>query len=202
MSKTAWIIGASSGIGRSLAIKLSQEGLNVILSARREAELVEVQKNLSSTAKSLVLPCNVVNLESMRMAFEKLSNFVKNPDLIIFAAGIYEPMYLKDYDHKICLDTLNVNLIGAFNLFSIIHPLALEKSSSLHLVWIASVAGYRGLPSSCAYGASKAALINFAETQKSELSQLNTKVQVVNPGFVKTRLTDRNKIKCSYEIYI
>ena len=110
---------------------------------------------------------------------------------MVFAAGIYTPMSLKHYNHQQSLETLNVNLTGAFNVFETLKEEALSEKRC-HFVWISSVAGYRGLPNSGAYGVSKAALINFAEIQRVELERHNTKVQVVNPGFVKTRLTDKN----------
>ena len=113
---------------------------------------------------------------------------------MIFAAGVYQPMPLKVFDLNDANKTIDINLKGAFNAFSIIREDAFSHDA-MHLVWIASVAGYRGLPNSAAYGVSKAGLISFAEMQRSELESHNTKVQVVNPGFVKTRLTKKNAFK-------
>lgn len=190
--KTAWIIGASYGIGRALAENLNQQGWNLVLSARTEKPLKDLQKGLSSEGETWVVPCDVAKEPSLKKAYEKIQKISGKVDLVVFAAGIYTPTSLEQYNHKDALNTLNVNLSGAFNVFEVIRSHALDPRRPLHLVWVASVAGYRGLPNSGAYGASKAALINFAEVQRAELGAFNTKVQVVNPGFVKTRLTDKN----------
>lgn len=190
--KTVWIVGASAGIGKALALKLAQEGYNLVLSARTQKSLLDLQKLLPKNCQSLVAPCDVVSGESLKAALEKAKEKFGVVDTVVFAAGIYQPMFLKDYNHEMSLQTLEVNLKGAFNLYEVLYPQIVDSSSCLHLVWIASVAGYRGLPGAGAYGVSKAALINFAEIQRAEFFSFQTKVQVVNPGFVKTRLTDKN----------
>lgn len=191
MAKVAWIIGASSGIGRALSIKLSQEGYRLAVSARSSEPLSNLLKALKGTHHS-IHPCDVSQLKTVQKAYQDIIGFFPTLDLIVFAAGIYIPMSLDQYDHKKSLETLEVNLTGAFNVFEVIKKQAFSKDHPLHLAWISSVAGYRGLPNSGAYGVSKAGLINFAETQRTELKNCNTKVQVINPGFVKTRLTDKN----------
>jgi len=192
MSKVAWVIGASTGIGRALSKKLAQEGYVLALSARTDGTLSTLGNEIEgSGAQSLCAPCDVTDLTSLQEAKEKILRKFKKIDLMIFAAGIYTPMSLKNYNHQQSLETLHVNLTGAFNVFYTLKDEALSEKTC-HLVWVSSVAGYRGLPNSGAYGVSKAALINFAEIQRVELEQYNTKVQVVNPGFVKTRLTDKN----------
>jgi len=188
MSNTAWIIGASSGIGEALAYKLASEGYALTLSARREESLNALAKQLKDPEAHSVIPCDVSDLSSLRSAYEALEDL----SLVIFAAGIYEPMGMHEYNHDTALKTLSVNLTGAFNLYEVVQKQAIDPSKFLHIAWIASVAGYRGLPNSCAYGVSKAGMINLAEIQRTELEQFNTKVQVINPGFVKTRLTDKN----------
>lgn len=192
MSKVAWVIGASTGIGKALSQKLSTEGYTVALSARTEEALSSFREELEALGSyALCVPCDVTDLESLKNAKEMILKDFKSIDLMVFAAGIYTPMSLKHYNHQQSLETLNVNLTGAFNVFETLKEEALSEKKC-HLVWISSVAGYRGLPNSGAYGVSKAALINFAEIQRIELENHNTKVQVVNPGFVKTRLTDKN----------
>lgn len=191
MSDVVWIIGAGSGIGQALAKRLSFKNHKICLSSRRKDALETVRQELHGS-DHLVLPCDVVDSTSLQSAFDKIIETFGRLDKVIFAAGIYTPMPLQNYQHEDAIQTLDVNLKGAFTLFHVLHPYLFSKKSDIHLVWIASVAGYRGLPGSGAYGVSKAGLINFAEIQKLELQDLNTKVQLVNPGFVKTRLTDKN----------
>lgn len=192
MSQTAWILGASAGIGKALAKELACQGYQLVLSARSEEPLTELLDALPHPNRHRVVTCDVSSLESVHSAFSTFQEKSQKLDLVIYLAGIYQPMLLKDYDHDMSLKTLEVNLTGAFNVFEVLRPQALDPKQSLHLVWTASVAGYRGLPSACAYGVSKAALLNFAEIQRLELSSRQTKVQVINPGFVQTRLTDKN----------
>lgn len=200
MADTAWIIGASSGIGKDLAIQLSNQGYNVILSARSEDGLISVKNELNKQVQSWIFACDVAKKKSVEQTFDQINLQGIKPNLVVFAAGIYQQMALVNYDHELCLNTLSVNLIGAFNVFDGLKKWVFDTSHHLHLVWIASVAGYIGLPNSGAYSPSKAALINFAQIQKAELEKFNNKIQVVNPGFVKTRLTDKNKFPMPFII--
>lgn len=192
MTRTAWIIGASSGIGKALALNLSRERYDLALSARSQEPLQDILKGLPKGPKNTSHPCDVSELKTLQAAYKAILGEHGKVDLMIFAAGVYTPMPLSEYDHKKSLATLDVNLTGALNTFEVIKEAATSKDHPLHLVWIGSVAGYRGLPNSCAYGISKAGLMSFAEIQRTELKELNTKVQLVSPGFVKTRLTDKN----------
>ncbi len=200
MTKIAWIIGASTGIGKATARCLQDDGYGVVLSSRRKDSLVKAAKDMSSQTSVMTVPCDVTDLESLHTAKTQILNSHGKIDLVVFMAGIYDPMSLKDYDHKKALMTLDVNLKGAFHVFEAMRQEALDPLTPLHLAWTASVAGYRGLPNSGAYGASKAALINFVEIQKAELKNFNTKVQIINPGFVKTRLTDKNDFEMPMQI--
>lgn len=192
MTKVAWIIGASFGIGRSVALKLAEEDYVLALSARNSKPLEALLKEFPKNNSHSIHPCDVSKTKTLQKAYENIIKTHKQLDLVIFAAGIYWPMPLLKYDHKKSSEILDVNLGGALNTFEVVKDFATSREHFFHLVWIASVAGYRGLPNACTYGVSKAGLINFAETQRIELKALNTKVQVVNPGFVKTRLTDKN----------
>lgn len=189
-----WLIGASSGIGEALAIDLAEKGHKIILSARNETHLNAIASQIGKE-KCYVGRCDVLDLKSLQDVY----NTFHTPDApitqVIFAAGIYDPMPLKNFDIVMANRIIDTNLKGALNVFEVIKNQACDPSMYLHLAWISSVAGYRGLPNSGAYGVSKAALINFAELQAAELSHLNTKVQVINPGFVRTQLTDKNTFK-------
>lgn len=192
MQKVAWVIGASSGIGQSLALHLGRSGYRVAISARTLESLRRVQQEMTLGSDCAVFTCDVQDVSTLERAYQEILTHYTQVDLIIYAAGIYTPMPLQSFDLKKAQEILSINLGGAFNVFHVIKERAFS-SHPLHLVWIASVAGFRGLPNSGAYGASKAGLISWAEIMRTELEPFYTKVQVVNPGFVKTRLTDLNQ---------
>lgn len=200
MTKTAWIIGGSSGIGKATARYLQDDGYTIILSARNKADLQTAQKDMCAKTPVMLVPCDVTDLSSLKKAKSDILKQYQSIDLMVFLAGVYDPMGLKNYDHDQSLFTINVNLMGMFNVFETLRPEALDPNTPIHLAWTASVAGFRGLPNSGAYGATKAAMINFAEIQRIELEGFNTKVQVINPGFVETRLTDKNDFEMPMRI--
>ena len=168
MKKVAWIIGASSGIGRALALQLANERYKLAISARSEKALSSVLKVLQGDQHSSY-PCDVSKLDTIKRAYNKIIKRYGHVDLLIFAAGVYTPMPLHQYDHKESLKILDINLTGALNTFEVIKSLATAKDQPFHLAWISSVAGYRGLPNSCTYGVGKSGLISFAEIQRVEL---------------------------------
>lgn len=201
--KNCWIIGASNGIGEELAIRLYNDGYNVAISARDEKKLLEIKSRLERNSlqknKILVAAFDVVDVFSFKQAFEKINADFLQIDLAIFASGIYQQMNLKNFDLDFAQKTLQVNLGGCLNFLSIIAPKMMSQKSG-HIVLLASVAGYRGLPESMAYGASKAGMINLAEGIYPELKACGISISVVNPGFVKTRLTDQNKFSMPFLI--
>lgn len=201
--KNCWIIGASNGIGEELAIKLYNDGYNVAISARDEKKLLEIKSRLEKNSvqknKVLVAAFDVVDADSFKQAFEKINAEFSQIDLAIFASGIYQQMNLKNFDLNFAQKILQVNLGGCLNFLSVIAPKMIERKSG-HIALIASVAGYRGLPESMAYGASKAGMINLAEGIYPELKSCGVALSVINPGFVKTRLTDQNKFSMPFLI--
>ena len=190
--QVAWIIGASSGIGRALAIALARKGYALALSARSSQPLSDLLQELPNTGTHRALPCDVTDPSTLHQAHQELLTHFGRLDLMIYGAGLYTPMPLINFDLSEARSILETNLLGALNVFDVLKDQATAKNTPLHLLWISSVAGYRGLPTSCAYGISKAGLTHFAEIQRVELSHLNTKVQIATPGFVKTRLSDKN----------
>ncbi len=183
--KHIWLIGASTGIGEALAQKLASQGAYLALSARSKDKLDALNQSLGGGHN--VLPLDVTNTQSLQDAVTAQSTI----DMIIFNAGIYTPMTVDDFDLSTCLDTVDVNLGGAFRLLDAVLPL-LRDGRCKHLVMVSSVAAYRGMLHSMAYGASKAALTNLVETLRVELAPRGVKIQLVSPGFVKTPLTDKN----------
>lgn len=198
-NKKIWIIGASSGIGEELALQLSKLGAILTISARSNSNLEKLHKKLHGGKNHLQIALDVCDLKSMADAYKIIKQKHGGVDCVIYNAGIYEPMNVANFDLLQAQKIVNINFEGALRTLSLLLEDYISQKSG-HLVFVASVAGYRGLANSLAYGASKAALINLAESLKIDLSPYNVKVQLVNPGFVKTRLTDKNKFKMPFII--
>jgi short-subunit dehydrogenase len=188
--KTVWLVGASSGIGEALARLLAQEGARLILSARNEEGLIRVRDSLTGEGHCL-LPLDVSDLEQVARCVDNLREQAVPLDMAFFAAGIYSPMPVTELNPTEAGKIADINLKGALYWVASIVPLLRQQGEGM-LVLTASVAGYRGLPQSFAYGASKAGVIHLAETLRLELASSPVEVRLVNPGFVKSRLTDKN----------
>ncbi|UWQ40875.1 SDR family NAD(P)-dependent oxidoreductase [Leisingera aquaemixtae] len=185
--KTIWLVGASHGLGRAVAQKLDQEGARLILSARSENALEELASELT---QAQAVPLDVTDAESVAEAARRAGPV----DALMYNAGAYEPMRTQDWDADAVLGMSDVNFTGALRVLGQIVP-AFVKAGRGDITLVGSLAGYRGLPASIGYGASKAALISLAETMRLDLRDSGVTVRVVNPGFIKTRLTDKNSFK-------
>ncbi len=187
-----WLVGGSTGIGKSLAEKLAQDPMNVIyISARSKEKLESLAKAYRNI---LALPCDITKDKDVTAAFNAIIKKHKTLNSIILNAGYYHPQSSVDVTIKDIKKHYDINLYGLMRCLVLAKDHFLEQKSG-HIAIVASVAGYRGLPNSFSYGSTKAALIHMAETLYIELSDKNIKVQVVNPGFVKTPLTDKNDFK-------
>ena len=183
-----WLVGASTGIGRALAEHLHALGAQVIVSARQQAAL---QDFVQQHPGSLALPLDVTDAAAVRAAAE--AALVAGPfDLVCYCAGYYKPMRATELDLPELLRHHEVNTVGALYLLDAVLPSLLARGRG-HLSLVSSVAGYRGLPQSLAYGPTKAALINLAETLYLDLQPKGLGVSVINPGFVETPLTAQNE---------
>ncbi|NBV06764.1 MAG: SDR family NAD(P)-dependent oxidoreductase [Proteobacteria bacterium] len=201
MSKSCWIIGASHGIGEALAKNYHVQGYNLILSARNLEKLEQIKSKLNSQNSTpvLVSKVDVCDRDSLAKACDEISKNYQKIDLIIFCSALYQPASVIGFDLVKAREIIEVNLVGVLNLFDVIIPkMVAQKSGQIGIV--ASVAGYRGLPNSFTYGASKAALINMCEGIYPELKRQNIDISVINPGFVKTRLTDQNTFSMPFII--
>lgn len=186
-----WLIGASTGIGRSLAEALHARGAQVIISARQQASLMEF---VAQHPGSQALTLDVTDREAVEHAAQQL-NAQGGLDLVCYCAGHYKPMRADAIDLDELLRHQQVNQTGALHVVAAVVPAMLSAARdgrSPHLSLVASVAGLRGLPQSLAYGPTKAALINLAETLFLDLRPKGVAVSVVNPGFVATPLTAQN----------
>lgn len=189
--KRVWLVGASSGIGRAVAAQLHAQGAQVIVSARQQALLASfTQEHPGSEA--LVL--DVTDAEAVQLAAARLQANA-SLDLVCYCAGHYTPMRADALALPELLRHQQVNLTGALHVLAAVVPGLLASAQAgraPHLSLVASVAGWRGLPQSLAYGPTKAALINLAETLFLDLRPRGVGVSVVNPGFVDTPLTRQN----------
>ncbi len=183
-----WIIGASSGIGAALARVLSAQGATLILSARSKDALESLRKELGR--QHHIYPLDVANYSDIESAINYITKTVKKLDRVIFMAAIYNPANIENMDVAFTKQLLEVNVLGAFHVAKATLPI-LQKQSEGQLALCASVAGYVGLPGGQPYSASKAALINFAESLYAEVPK-NIDIKVINPGFVRTPMTDKN----------
>lgn len=185
--KTYWLIGASEGLGRELARELCRAGARLILSARNAERLESLCAELSD-AQTMVL--DVTDTLAVREAV----NGIGSIDGVIYNVGTYEPMRATEWDTEVALMMVDVNFIGALRVLGELVPRFMQAGHG-DITLIGSLAGYRGLPASIGYGASKAALISLAETMRHDLKRSGVVVRVVNPGFIKTRLTEKNDFK-------
>jgi short-subunit dehydrogenase len=183
-----WIIGASSGIGAALARELSSGGATLVLSARSKNALEAIQNELGN--QHYIYPLDVANYGEVEGAANYITKTVGKIDRVVFMAAIYKPANIENMDVAFAKQLLEVNVLGAFHVVKAALPI-LQKQSSGQLALCASVAGYVGLPGGQPYSASKAALINFAESLHAEAPK-NIDIKVINPGFVRTPMTDKN----------
>jgi short-subunit dehydrogenase len=191
--KNIWLIGASEGIGRSLALKLDNDANNfLIISGRNNERLNNLSKELKKG--HLVLPFDVTNNDSVINAYKNIKSNGLKVDMLIYCAGYYKPMSSTSIEIEEVEKIIDVNLVSCIRVLTQVVPDFVENQAG-HIVLIGSVAGYIGLPNSIGYGSSKAGMISLAETLKSDLDRYKVKVQIINPGFVKTRLTDLNEFK-------
>lgn len=184
-AETVWIIGASDGIGAALAREYAARGARLILSARSEARLEALAESLGSA--HVVLPLDVADRDSVDAAADRVS-LLGPIDRVITLAAIYDPGKVAELDPGMAAKIVSVNLTGSFNVAQAAVPVLRDGGQ---LVLTGSVAGYVGLPQGQIYSATKAGVINLAESLRAELKG-RIDVRLVNPGFVDTRLTGKN----------
>jgi short-subunit dehydrogenase len=189
--KTYWLIGASEGLGRALAKIMADEGVDLILSARSESRLQEVADELSRPAR--IVGVDVSDSESVRAAAASIGPI----DGVVFLAGVYWPMAATEWNADDAETMMDVNLMGAMRVLGATVPDMVKRNAG-HIVLTGSLSGFRGLPGAIGYSASKAGIMSLAETMKSDLKSTSVEVQLVNPGFIRTRLTDKNNFSMPF----
>ena len=182
--KRVWLIGASSGIGAALACELARRGARLALSARDARKLQRIAIN-----GALPVPCDVTDTDSLAEARSSVLAALGGIDLVVYLAGDYVPMRADDFNLAVAEQVINVNFTAAMHVTAAVLP---DLRPGGGIAFVASVAGYRGLPKALCYGPGKAALIHFAEVLHLDLAPKGIGVWVINPGFVATPLTAKN----------
>lgn len=186
--QSVWITGASSGIGLDLARLMEDEAAQVAISARSRDKLQAAAKGHSWLT---AYPADVTDADALKRSVKDMEKAQGPVDLAVFCAGVWTLMDSPKMDLKAVRLGIEVNYMGVVNAIDAVLPGMLERGHG-HIAIVASVAGYRGLPKALAYGPTKAALINLAETLRAELAPHGITVSVVNPGFVDTPMTQGN----------
>jgi len=187
--KVVMITGASSGIGRGLAVALGTRGAKLGLVARRVEQLGELVAEIESLGgKALALPADVQSENSMRAAADELRAQFGPIDVLIANAGIGPTRDAAKLNAEEVANVMNVNVIGASNSVAAVLPEMIARGQG-QLVAISSLAAYRGVPKSAAYCASKAAVSSFFESLRLDLESRGVDVTIIHPGFIKTALT-------------
>lgn len=185
----AWIVGASSGIGAALAAELARRGWRVTVSARRQERLDALAATQPDAIDALAV--DVTKPVDVERAWAVLKDSTEAVSHVIYMAGDYAPMPLHDFAAEPFRHTLQINFLGAVTLLDAVMPDLIVRGSG-EIALTASVAGYRGLPRAAPYNTSKAALISLAESLQPELAAVGVRMRLIDPGFVRTSLTDKN----------
>jgi NAD(P)-dependent dehydrogenase (short-subunit alcohol dehydrogenase family) len=192
MTGVVWITGAGKGLGRAAAREYARRGWRVAASARSTGDLQTLVDETASLPGSITAyPHDVTDEAAVHAALDAIERDLGPVDLAVFNAGTHIPLTAEAFASAPFRTLIEVNILGVVHGLAAILPRLIARRRG-HVAVVASVAGYRGLPSAAAYGATKAALINMCESLKPELDRHGVRVTVVNPGFVRTPLTDRN----------
>ena len=192
--KVIWITGASTGIGKSLAIKFSKNGWKVAISARR----ADILENISRQNENIFpFPLDVTNKEECKKVFLEVKNKLQNIDICVFSTGTWDPKKEKDIDIDQIENVMKVNFFGTLNSIKSVEKYFKDLGKG-HISIVSSIAGYRGLPNSTGYGPSKSALNNLAESLYFDFKKYGVRISLISPGFIKTPMTDKNDFKMPF----
>lgn len=192
----AWITGGGSGIGRALALALSRAGWRVAISGRDPDKLARA-RDADPHGRLFPAPLDVTDPDAVQATLADLERAHGPLSLAVFNAGDYQPMSLAEFDAGLFRHLAEVNYLGVVNGLAALLPLMRERGTG-QIIVNASLSGYRGLPRAAPYGATKAALINLAESLHGECRAAGIRLRVLNPGFVRSALTDRNDFEMPF----
>lgn len=190
----AVITGASSGIGLTLARELARRGYSLALLARRTELLDELARELNGRGtQAVALSCDVTELQQVRDSVRRAEEVLGGPfDLAVANAGLSIPSHATKFNVAEAEQIMRVNYFGMLYLFDAVIPSMVERRAG-RFAGVASIAGLRGLPTSGPYSASKAAMHAFLESARIELVPCGVGVTTVNPGFIATAMTAKNR---------
>jgi short-subunit dehydrogenase len=191
VGRRVWVVGASQGIGEAVVRALIERKAKVALSARNRPAL-EALARLAPVGDSMVLPLDITRIDEVSAAHRVLLTKWSGVDLVLIVAGTHQAMRAWEIKSEVTRRLVEINLLGVLNVLEVTIANLIEQGRGGVGV-VSSVAGYGGLPTGLIYGATKAALINLVETLYLDLKPRGLDVYLINPGFVKTPLTDRNK---------
>jgi len=183
-----WITGASTGIGRELALQLAAQGSRVAVSARSADKLAELA---SRDPRIVPFPLDVSDGEATRLTVSAIARDIGPIDLAVLNAGVWHPMGSAGFDAAKSAQSIDVNYLAVARVVEVLAPAMIARGRG-RIAMTASVAGYRGLPNAAAYAPSKAALISLAECLAPDLARKGVGISVINPGFVETPMTAVN----------
>ncbi len=183
--KRYWLIGASEGLGEALARVMSAAGVELVLSARSADKLEALAAELPGRASAV--PVDVTDRENLERAASEIGEI----DGMVFLAGVYWPMPAQEWQPEQVEAMADVNFTGAVRAVGAVLPEMVARDRG-HIVLTGSLSGFRGLPGAIGYAASKSGVMALAESMHCDLRKTGVEVQLVNPGFVRTRLTDKN----------
>ena len=189
--KRYWLVGASDGLGAALAQVMSRSGAEVIISARSEDKLVQVVAGLPGKASYQVM--DIADDESVKSAAAAIGDI----DGVVLLAGVYWPFGASEWNADQATSMVDINFTGYVRVLGQVVPNFVAKDDG-HIVITSSLTGFRGLPRSIGYTASKAATMSLAECMYADLRKTGVNVQIANPGFIKTQLTAKNDFKMPF----
>ncbi|WP_299956551.1 SDR family NAD(P)-dependent oxidoreductase [uncultured Roseobacter sp.] len=189
--KRYWLVGAGDGLGAALATRLSTAGAHVIVSSRSEDKLKALVDALPSDGSYQTV--DVADDQSVKAAAEAVGPV----DGVVFLAGVYWPFPAQEWNAGQATAMADINFTGLMRVMGAVVPGMVRRDAG-HIVITGSLSGFRGLPGSIGYTASKAGTMSLAECMYADLRQTGVQVQVANPGFIKTQLTDKNDFKMPF----
>lgn len=189
--KRYWIVGGSEGLGLSIARRLSAAGVRLVLSARDEERLAEAAASLPGQVE--IVPLDVSDRDRVIQAGRSIGDI----DGLVWSAGVYWPQGARSWVPEQVEAMCDINFTGLVRVLGQVVPGMVERDAG-HIVIVGSLSGYRGMPNSIGYGSSKAAVMHMAESLNADLHGTGIEVQLVNPGFIRTRLTDKNDFRMPF----
>ena len=185
-NKTVWVTGASSGIGKALAVQFSELGANVVLSSRKESDLREVEKLCKGD--TFVLPLDLSIPDNFSELVNRVSEQYEHIDLLINNGGISQRSLASETTLEVDRKLMEVNYFGTIGLTKAILPV-MQKQKSGHIITVSSLSGKFGFFLRSAYSAAKFAQVGFFESLRLEEEKNNILVSMVFPGFVRTNIS-------------